>query len=378
MSKAKTTKKKKAVNIPEHIYGNHVLFTWKQAPMPIVINVKNSGSEELPAIIFCANDARASDNFGNDKNITVASGVPNVSYRFIIEDSKVNPLQCCRIMFICDNEDFFDNKLEYFTNTRAGTRTMTPFMIPAYPWGYQSTLRDMECSITLNGKSGIKMLVPPLTTVTMYLYPHPSTEKDTVNAYPLNLPLLKPTKKQIADHQAKVKEYEKAMPKILAQQAKKEKSLVDEKCCICDCKLTYREANIEFSPYALGHTCKKHHQYAFYLQPEVTKKKLGLIKKYPDKMTKCAMCNAKLSKKEQDKIGEFDHFIACEKHRDAIAVSIPSEQFQRAWFIYKETAKKPTKQDFIEWCNSEEGIQARKDIREKLKTSKSQRKLTQK
>ena len=372
MVKARTTKKKDAAK-------SGITTIGKPTPFPVILNITNSGKEYCTATIFDGYEAGCDNNFGNPEQIKVLSGVPNSSYRFILEDCKVNTFQCSHIGFICADEEFFDTKLEYFIKTRTGTYVMTPFRIPTYPWGFQNTIRDMECSIPLNGKTGIKIQVPPQRNVTMYLYPHSSCEKDgTLSAYSFDLPLLKPTKKQIADHQEKVKEYEKAVPKILAQQAKKEKSLVDEKCCICDCKLTYREANSEFSPYAHGHTCKKHHDYAFYPQPEVTKKKLGLIKKYPDKMTKCAICNAKLSKKEQDKIGEFDHFIACEKHRDAIAVSIPSEQFQRAWFIYKETAKKPTKQDFIEWCNSEEGIQARKDIREKLKTSKSQRKLTQK
>ncbi|HWY12359.1 MAG TPA: hypothetical protein VN026_13585 [Bacteroidia bacterium] len=103
-------------------------------------------------------------------------------------------------------------------------------------------------------------------------------------------------------------------------------------CGICNEKIVIENGLLD--PRAFVITCKKHDEYKFVFQTEIIKKKLGFISEYSDRMTKCDICNCKLSNEEIESVELNDFNVTCTKHREVrkwFQTSIAKE-----WFEYKE------------------------------------------
>ena len=94
---------------------------------------------------------------------------------------------------------------------------------------------------------------------------------------------------------------------------------INPNCAICDVVLTDENQKI-VTPYDFQSVCKEHEQYGYTFQPEVVKKKLGLITEFSDKFNKCCICQAELTPEEKDTVSEIDFNITCNKHREVKGV----------------------------------------------------------
>ena len=126
--------------------------------------------------------------------------------------------------------------------------------------------------------------------------------------------------------------------------------MIECKCGICGVVVDQRT----ITPFDYIYSCDEHRLYAQCPQPDVIKKRLGLISEYSDHMKSCSICKEKLTAEELNSISELDFLITCNMHREVKYWH--QIDGAKLWFQFKASVDVSAKYDdpedmqkFIEW-----------------------------
>jgi hypothetical protein len=138
------------------------------------ITFENTTNGEQEAVIFGCNSNYVRENFGNSTGVQISSDVDG-GYLALLNISNATPMTIERWRFECETVKQFENELTYVQRKNNGTVWQSPFRIAADPMQLQSTIRDVEHALVIDGNTEIRYGLLPKTTLTITMFPKEGT-----------------------------------------------------------------------------------------------------------------------------------------------------------------------------------------------------------
>jgi hypothetical protein len=139
---------------------------------PYVLNIANAGGATETAIIFGRNRFVGQPNFGSGANITISMGVASVPYEQLLQQSASEPFEIVKVRLSSSSSTQLDQSMTFVKTDSNGQSAETPITVTSYlsPDQFQSTLRDIDFRMQIDGNSHVAYPVLAGQSVTMSVY----------------------------------------------------------------------------------------------------------------------------------------------------------------------------------------------------------------
>lgn len=152
--------------------GERMAAPAKQAS-PYQLQIANSTSGSLTAILFGANQYLLSTNYGSGTGITITPTTTNVTYLMVLMQTIQQPFETSLIRISSSNTTQVQNQITITTTDANGQSATIPLIATNYFSAnqYQATIIDVPYSIKIDGNTSLSFSVAATTTVTMTFFP---------------------------------------------------------------------------------------------------------------------------------------------------------------------------------------------------------------
>jgi hypothetical protein len=139
---------------------------------PYILQISNAGAAQENAIIFGRNRFSGVANFGSGVNITITMGVASVPYEQLLQQSANEPFEIVKVRLSSTSTPQLDNSITYVKTDSNGQEASTPITVTSYlsPDQFQSTLRDIDYRMQIDGNTHLVYPVEAGAAITMSVY----------------------------------------------------------------------------------------------------------------------------------------------------------------------------------------------------------------
>lgn len=139
---------------------------------PYILQIANAGVAQETAIIFGRNRFSGVANFGSGANITITMGVAAVPYEQLLQQSANEPFEIVKVRLSSTTLPQLDNSISYVKTDSNGMEASTPITVTSYlsPDQFQSTLRDIDYRMQIDGNTHLEYPIEAGAAVTMSVY----------------------------------------------------------------------------------------------------------------------------------------------------------------------------------------------------------------
>lgn len=140
---------------------------------PYVLNIANANvGATQNAIIFGRNKYGAVANYGSGADITITMAVSTVPYAQLLQQSASEPFEISKIRLSSTSVTQLDQSIDYQVTDASGVVKQYPITVSSYlsPDQFQSTLRDIDQKLQINGSTALVYPILASTSVTMSIY----------------------------------------------------------------------------------------------------------------------------------------------------------------------------------------------------------------
>lgn len=139
---------------------------------PYILQIANAGVAQEDAIIFGRNRFAGALNNGSGPNITITMGVAAVPYEQLLQQSANEPFEVVKVRLSSTSSPQLDNSISYVKTDANGMQASTPITVTSYlsPDQFQSTLRDIDYRMQVDGNTHLQYPIEAGANVTMSVY----------------------------------------------------------------------------------------------------------------------------------------------------------------------------------------------------------------